>query len=391
MSGRTPWWEVESASQRTALPWTSVHTLLEGEKCFRELARALPEPVWVVRSDGRLAYGNPCWHAQTALPEGNDFLTGHFALVHPEDRKRCIEVWESAQRTGSAYEVERRLYSARTDTYLRQVEHAYPVHDANRNVVEWVFIAIASADESRQIIEQLRRSLLSKDEALVAVAHEMRNPLAPIASALKLLERRGADPVCVAQMRALIERQLSQLARLVEDLLDLARIEQRQLGVRNERTDLRRVLAEAVETAQPIISARRHELAIAVLTDAAEIEGDAGRLTQVIVNLLVNGAKFTDCGGRILVSLEREGAAFVIRIRDTGIGIAREVLPQIFDPYVRVDRGGGTGLGLGLALARELAHLHGGTLTAHSDGVGKGSEFVLKLPASAAMPPADAV
>jgi signal transduction histidine kinase len=254
------------------------------------------------------------------------------------------------------------------------------VRDASGDVPEWVLTTTTAHDESQQLIEGLRRSLVQKDDALIAVAHEMRSPLAPIASAVKLLERRGSDPDCVADMRALISRQVTQLARLVEDLLDMGRLERRQLGVHKERTDLRRVLAAAVETAQPIIAARNHQLTTTVLADGAVIEGDAGRLTQVVVNLLVNAAKFTDSGGRIRVSLERERSAFVIKVRDTGIGISPEMLPRIFDPYVRLEARGGSGLGLGLALARELVQLHGGALIAHRAGVGRGSEFMLELP-----------
>jgi signal transduction histidine kinase len=140
------------------------------------------------------------------------------------------------------------------------------------------------------------------------------------------------------------------------------------------------VLAAAIETAQPLVNARGHQLTTTVLADAAIVEGDAGRLTQLLVNLLVNAAKFTDEGGRISIALARENASFVIKVRDTGIGIASDMLPRIFDPYMRVERGAAGGLGLGLALAQELAQLHAGSLSAHSEGVGKGSEFVLTLP-----------
>jgi signal transduction histidine kinase len=368
-----------------------VPRMSEGEQCFRELADALPDAVWIVRSDGRLLYGNSRWHALTPLADGDDFATAYLRLLHNDDRQRWIDAWETALRTRCAYEIERRLHSVQHGAYLRQVERARPVRDARGDVVEWVCIATSPFDRSQQLIEELGRSLVKKNEALIAVAHEMRSPLAPIASAVALLERRAGDPEFVADVRAMIGRQVRQLARLVEDLLALGRLDHRQLGMRKERMDLRRALAAAVETAQPIITARQHQLARAVLAEAAVIEGDEGRLTQVLVNLLVNAANYTDTGGRISISLEREGAAFVIRVRDTGIGIARDMLAQIFDPYVRVERSGGTGLGLGLTLARELVQLHGGTLTAHSEGIGMGSEFVLKLPAAGLQTTADAV
>jgi two-component system, chemotaxis family, CheB/CheR fusion protein len=146
------------------------------------------------------------------------------------------------------------------------------------------------------------------------------------------------------------------------------------------------VLEAAVETSQPMITARRQQLTTTALADPAITNGDAGRLTQVLVNVLVNAAKFTEPGGCISVSLDRADAAFAIKVRDTGIGIPRDMLPRIFDAYVRLEPGGGTGLGLGLALALEIVQLHDGTLIAHSEGLGKGSEFVLTLPAASPSP-----
>jgi signal transduction histidine kinase len=356
----------------------------EGEKCFQRLARVIAEPVWVVSADGHLVYGNPRWHALTTIAEGQSFPPAYVALIHPDDRQRWVHTWQHALSTRTPYAVERRVRCAASGAYLCQVERGQPVADASGDVVEWMLTATSSQEESEHLIEGLQHSLARKDEALIKVAHEMRGPLAPIASAVRLLERRGGDPACVENVRAMIGRQVTQLTRLVDDLLDLGRLEHRHLAVRKECTDLRRVLAGAVETVQPIITAQGHRLTTTVVADAAITYGDAGRLTQVLVNLLINAAKFTDPGGSISVSLERAGAAFVTRVRDSGIGIPRDVLPRIFDAYVRLERGSGTGLGLGLALAREIVQLHDGTLTAHSEGVGKGSEFVLTLPEASA-------
>jgi signal transduction histidine kinase len=360
--------------------------MYEGEKCFHRLARVVAEPVWVVNADGRLVYGNPRWHALTTIGEGQSFPPPYLALLHPDDRQHWVDTWQHALQTRSPYVVERRLRSSQDGVYVSQIERAQPVPDENGDVVEWVLTATTPQEESQRFIESLRRSLVRKNEALIKVAHELRSPLAPIASAVKLLERSGSDPACVQDMRALISRQVVQLTRLVEDLLDLGRLEQHQLEVQKQPIDLRRVLAAAVETVQPMIAARGHQLTTTALAETATTSGDAGRLTQVLVNLLVNAAKFTAPGGRIAITLERAGEAFVIRVRDSGIGIPREMLPQIFDPYVRVERGTGTGLGLGLALALEIVRLHGGDLTAHSEGVGKGTEFVLALPAASSSP-----
>lgn len=353
--------------------------MYEGEQCFQRLARVVAEPVWIVSANGHLVYGNPRWHALTAIAEGQVFPTAYVTLVHPDDRQHWALTWQHALRTRSPYTIERRVRCVPNGEYLCQTERAQPVTDASGDIVEWMLTATTTQEESEHLIAGLRHSLACKNEALNKVAHEMRSPLVPLAYAVELLERRGSDPACVENVRALIRRQVTQLTRLVEDLLDP---EHRQITVRKELTDFRQVLAAAVETVQPIITARGHRLTTMTIADGAFVHGDAGRLTQVLVNLLVNASKFTKPGGCISVSLERAGAAFVTKVRDTGLGIPSDMLPRIFDAYVRLERGGGTGLGLGLALALEIVQLHDGTLTAHSEGVGKGSEFVLTLPAA---------
>jgi len=356
--------------------------MYESEQCFQRLARVVAEPVWVVSANGHLVYGNPRWHALTAIAEGQSFPTAYVVLMHPDDRQHWALTWQHAVRTRTPYAIERRVRCAPNGAYLCQIERAQPVTDARGDVVEWVVTATTTQEESEHLIAALRHSLVCKNEALNKVAHEMRSPLMPIAYAVKLLERRGSDPGCVENACALIGRQVAQLTRLVEDLLDSGRPEHRRLTVHKEPTDLRRVLAAALETVQPIILAQGHRLTTAAVADAAVIHGDSGRLTQVLVNLLVNAAKFTRPGGCITVSLERSGPDFVTKVRDTGIGIPGDMLPRVFDAYVRLEHGVGTGLGLGLALALEIVQLHDGTLTASSEGVGKGSEFVLTLPAA---------
>ena len=385
MKWHAPWRAVESAPTlppAAALSRARALQVPEGAQCFHDLADVVTELVWVVGPDGKLLYGNNRWHSLTRLLEGEPFPGSFINLIHPDDRPQWMGAWQEALRSHCPYEIERRVRFAPDPQYVKQLERAQPVWSSNGDIVEWVLVA-TTCDDHQHLIEGLRRSLLHKDETLVAVAHEMRSPLAPIASAVRLLERGSGDPVLVADMREVIERQVKQLVRLVDDLLDLGRLEHHQLGVHREWIDLRKVVQAAIETAQPMIAAHAQQLTTAVLADQALVDGDEGRLTQVIVNLLANAAKFTDRSGRIWLSLEKKPPSFLIRVRDTGIGISQQMLPRIFDPYVRAERtsqGRGGGLGLGLALARELTQLHDGTLTAHSEGVGKGSEFVLKLP-----------
>ena len=368
---------------------TGNHKVYEGESCFLELADALREPVCVVRPDGRLLYGNRTWHSFTTIAAGNDFPSAYLGMVHPEDRQRWIDAWQRAIRSQHSYEIEHRVRAAADKDYVSQLEQGYPVRAPNGDVVEWILIA-TTCDESRRVIDTLRRSLVRKDEFLAVVAHELKNPLAPIANALALLERHGSDPVLMVNARALISRQVRQLVRLVDDLLDLARLERQELEVRKDLIDLRLVLTAAVEVAQPMISTHGHHLTTTVPASPAMIHGDEGRLIQVLANLLINAAKFTNDGGRIWLSLEKQLPWIRVGVRDTGIGISGEMLPRVFEAYVQVERGAPRargGLGLGLALAQQLVRSHGGALTAHSDGIGKGSEFVLKLPAQGVADP----
>jgi signal transduction histidine kinase len=286
--------------------------------------------------------------------------------------------------TGEPYAVERRVRFTAESNYVRQLESGTPITDSVGRTVEWIIIA-KDADENERLIAQLRRSLEGKEKFLALVAHEMRGPLAPISSALKLLVQHSNEPAVVGKSCATMTRQVAQLVRLVNDLLDFARSENAQFLLTRGSINLESTISSAIEEAQPIIAARGHQLTVVAPPNATIVQGDEGRLTQVFANLLINAAKFTDNSGQIAVLIEREPDWALVKVRDSGIGISRELLPRIFDAYMQVERGSGAakgGLGLGLALARHLIELHGGTVNAHSDGPGRGSEFVVRLPAS---------
>jgi signal transduction histidine kinase len=240
-------------------------------------------------------------------------------------------------------------------------------------------------DENERCIAQLRRCIERKDRFLALVAHELRAPLAPISSALQVLAQHSDEGPLVSRSCVLMTRQVAQLVRFVDDLFELARSQNARILLRRASLDLATAVAAAVESAQPIIAARGQHLTVTTVADSTVVEGDAGRLTQVFGNLLVNAAKFTDEGGRIGVFIERESDWALVKVRDSGIGIPRDMLSRIFDAFTQAERGSGSsggGLGLGLALSRHLVELHGGTVDAYSDGPGRGSEFVVRLPAS---------
>ena len=249
-------------------------------------------------------------------------------------------------------------------------------------------VEVTDSVQARRKTEALARQLLetdrNKDEFLAILGHELRNPLAPIVTALHIMRMRSKDP-STERERAVIERQVTHLSRLVEDLLDVSRATMGKIDLRRERLDLATAVARAVEMTRPLIESRRHHLSVNVPVGALLVEGDLVRLSQVVANLLQNAAKYTDPGGHIAIDGRREGGEMVLRVRDDGNGIPPGQLTSMFELFVQgdvsPDRKQG-GLGIGLTLVRSLVQLHGGTVAAFSEGRGKGSEFVVRLPAS---------
>jgi signal transduction histidine kinase/ActR/RegA family two-component response regulator len=241
-------------------------------------------------------------------------------------------------------------------------------------------------EESRAREEELRVAAeaanRAKDEFLAMLGHELRNPLAPITTALHLMKLR--DGGAVTRERIVIERQVEHLSRLVDDLFDVSRITRGKIDLARKRLEIADVIADAIEMASPLLEQRQHHLTLDVPSHGLAVHGDATRLGQVVSNLLTNAAKYTEVGGRISVSASRDDDAVVIRVADNGIGITAEMLPSIFELFVQdgqaLDRSRG-GLGLGLAIVRSLVDLHGGTVSAASAGKDLGSEFTVRLPA----------
>jgi CheY-like chemotaxis protein len=224
-----------------------------------------------------------------------------------------------------------------------------------------------------------------KNEFLAMLAHELRNPLSPIGSGLQLLKLPGVDPSTVQQTTEMMERQFFHLVRLVDDLLDVSRIITGKFAYEREPVELAEVVNRAVEETRPAIDAGGHELMLSLPARPIVVDGDVLRLSQVVCNLLSNAAKYTMTPSQIWLALERRGDKAIIRIRDSGIGIAKDVLPNIFNLFVQADtslsRSQG-GLGIGLTIVKRIVDLHGGSVMATSEGPGKGSEFIIQLPIS---------
>jgi signal transduction histidine kinase len=246
--------------------------------------------------------------------------------------------------------------------------------------------ALRAAAEAGQ--REANRANRAKDEFLAMLGHELRNPLSPILTALHLMRRRGGG--ALERERAVIERQVDHLVRLVDDLLDVSRITRGKLDLKLAPVEIAQVVARAIDTASPLLEQHRHHLQVDVPLAGLAVSGDASRLAQVIANLLTNAAKYTPDGGHVSISAAREGGSVVVRVRDDGIGIAPEMLPRVFELFAQepqaIDRSSG-GLGLGLAIVKNLVEMHGGRVTASSEGRGHGAEFEVTLPALEASDP----
>jgi signal transduction histidine kinase len=257
----------------------------------------------------------------------------------------------------------------------------------------------AEMDERNRLDAALREADRRKDEFLAVLAHELRNPLAPILNAVSVLRAQVRAPGELEYCRDVIERQVQHLARLVDDVLDVARFTQGKFEMRPEAVDLQTIVARAVEASRPFLDAASQSLTVSLPDEAVALSADAVRMVQVLSNLLHNAAKYGGTGGKVSVAAEvrtaDDGASreVEIRVTDGGIGIAPDVLPHVFEPFVQADRSiarAKGGLGIGLTLVKRIVELHGGTVEARSEGLGRGSEFVVRIPVRASTLPADA-
>jgi signal transduction histidine kinase len=236
--------------------------------------------------------------------------------------------------------------------------------------------------QTRAHLQEREEADRRKDEFLATLAHELRNPLAPIRNSVSLLRLSGAAGPA-AQVWEMMDRQVEHMVRLVDDLMEVSRITRGKIELRKDVVNLAEVIAAAVETSRPLIDAARHALTLDLPNEPLLVEADAVRLAQVFSNLLNNAVRYTDPGGRIGIAARRDDGAVAVSVSDTGIGIAADALPRVFDMFVQAnarDSRAQTGLGIGLTLVRSLAEMHGGSVTARSAGAGRGSEFVVRLP-----------
>ena len=260
-----------------------------------------------------------------------------------------------------------------------------PVRDASGRIVGASKIA-RDITEHKRVQEELRQADRRKSEFLAMLAHELRNPLAPIQNAVEILRRIGGEHSDLAPLAGVLQRQVTHMIRLVDDLLDVSRISSGKIKVSPAPVELAPIARQAVEATRPLAERKRHELIVELAHEPIRLHADAARIMQVIANLLTNACKYTEPGGRILLKVNCQGPHAVIRVQDNGIGIAAEHLPSIFEMFSQIDSSlerSQDGIGIGLSLVKKLVELHGGAVEAHSAGPGLGSQFIVRLPLAA--------
>ncbi len=359
----------------------------ETEKQFRTLADSMPQLVWMARADGRPYWFNRRWDDYLGMrpTEGKAFPAP--TVGDPEEIRRVAASWQAAVAAGEAWEA---MYPMRrNDGRVRwHLSRAVPVRDDRGGVVCW-FGTNTDIQDRIEIEQALKDADARKDEFLAILAHELRNPLAPISNAVQLWPHVANDRAEMEHLRGVIERQVEQLVRLIDDLMDVSRITRGKVVLRREPLSVDSLVSGAVEAVQPLIDAAHHRLTVTKSSEPIYVDGDGARLMQVLCNILNNAAKYTVRNGEISVVVERQDGNAVVRIRDNGPGIPPHMLSRIFERFHQsdrtLDRACG-GLGIGLWLSRQFVELHGGTLEAKSEGASKGSEFVVTLPAIAPPP-----
>ena len=300
---------------------------------------------------------------------------------------RSPELMEMVQ-TATRQAAEGRLFRTETNYYVADGSQRIvdlilaPVNDAEGRTL---FVAATGTDvtDRRRMEDDLREQDRRKDEFLALLAHELRNPLAPLRNGLQVMRLANDDPAVVARTRAMMERQLKHLVRMIDDLIDVSRINRNRLQLRRSRTLFADVLKSAIETARPTIETREHKLSVSLPPEPVWLDADLTRLAQAFDNLLSNSARYTPQGGQIWLEATRHGKDLLVTVRDNGIGIPAESLPLVFDMFSQVQRGiegASGGLGIGLAIVKKLVEMHGGEVTAESAGLEKGSTFTVRLP-----------
>jgi PAS domain S-box-containing protein len=364
--------------------------LRESERRYRAIGESIDYGVWVCDPDGRNTYVSPSFLKLVGLTQEQCSDFGWGDVLHPDDAERTIAAWKECVRTGGIWDMEHRFRGV-DGAWHPLLARGVPVKNERGELVCWAGINLdigrlkQTEAELREREAALAESNRQKNHFLAVLSHELRNPLAPIINSLFVLDHAPPGGEQSNRARAVIQRQVAHMTRLVDDLLDVTRIVSGKLRVRRVRFDLAQMLVRVGEDHRVVFLDEGIDLEVRLRPGPLWMDGDEVRMAQAVGNLLGNAAKFTERAGRVALGLELDSATkmAVIRVRDTGLGVHPDLLPRIFEPFMQadetLDRAKG-GLGLGLALVKSVIELHGGTVAARSAGPGAGTEFVVRLP-----------
>ena len=354
--------------------------LRESEERFRTMADSSPMMIWVTDAAGRIEFVNRSYLEFFGISRERAAQLSWSEIVHSDDRE-YLEAFRVALRDRQPLHARGRV--KRHDGEWRWIASRGNPRLGPAGEVTGYVGSSADVTELIKSQEALREADRRKDEFLATLAHELRNPLAPIRNSLQILRLSGSSEPATEQVYEMMERQVNQMVRLVDDLLEISRITRGQIELRKEHVSLATVIQSAVEVSKPLIEDAHHDLAISLPSEPLMFEADPVRLEQIVSNLLNNAAKYTNPGGRIWLAAQRESDHVVISVRDSGIGILPDMLPLIFEMFTQIEHSTSRtqgGLGIGLTLVRSLVEMHGGKVEARSEGPGKGSEFIVRLP-----------
>jgi PAS domain S-box-containing protein len=355
---------------------------------FQVTLSSIGDAVITTDTEGNVTFLNPMAEMMTgwqSAEAAGQPLEKIFTIINEETREPAQNPVAKVLRDGTIVGLANHTGLISKDGRERSIEDsAAPIKGVTGEIAGAVMV-FHDVTERRRAESSLKDADRRKDEFLATLAHELRNPLAPICNGLKILELAGDDVAMAENARSMMDQALNQMMRLVEDLLDASRITTGKLQLRKERLELAAVVQSAVDTSRSLIDERGHNLTVTLPAEAIWLDGDPTRLAQVFANLLNNAAKYSETSGQIALTAEWEGDEVTVRVTDTGIGIPADDLPRIFEIFAQVDttleRSQG-GLGIGLSLAKGLVEMHGGKIEAHSKGIGMGSEFAVHLPIS---------
>ena len=356
-------------------------SLKESETRFLTLAESMPQIVWLARVDGEISYTNQNWATYAGWTAEQFQGWGWTELLHSEDKASHLAAWRKSLATAQPFQAEHRLRHF-TGDYRWHLTRALPMYNDSRQITQWVGTTTDIHDH-KEVESLLKEEHHRKDQFLAMLAHELRNPLAPLANIVEVLAADPQDGSKLPELLPIMKRQVAVLTRLINDLLDVARVTQGRITLHREPATIATIINAAVEACEAMMSESQHKLSVTLPSEALWVNADLQRLVQAISNLLHNAARYTKSRGQISLAVAQKDSDVFICVRDNGQGIAPTMLNRIFELFMHIeptlDRVPG-GLGIGLSLVRTLIELHDGEVSVNSEGPGKGAEFVIRLP-----------